>query len=124
MSMTEPEVLSLRGTSYIRQDLVLHDLTGGILVRGDGSLEVRSVFDELDFWGAVDRDRLANLPSDPVEALEQMARSCEPHEVFWLQFADDGSTIRKWSRLPFDGARACRVGMPKRGGVCQTGANT
>jgi len=32
-----------------------------------------------------------------------------PHEVFWIQFSDCGQHIRQWSRLPFEGARKCRV---------------
>lgn len=45
------------------------------------------------------------------ELLVEIERACEPHEVFWMQMADDGESIRRWSRTPFEGARQCRVAL-------------
>lgn len=69
---------------------------------------------EMSFWAIVDRDGLTGLPSDMWVALETLvsrAAANEPHEVFYVQFAEGvhGEHIRKWSRSPFEGARMARV---------------
>lgn len=45
------------------------------------------------------------------EAIADDAEASETHELFWVQLADDGSAIRKWSRSPFSGARKCRASL-------------
>jgi len=100
-----PVVVRLRGIDYIQRDYVCHHVAGG----EDVFEFAEPVFDETEFWSAIDRDGLGNVPSEPIAALRYMTEACEPHEVFYMQLAKDGSSIRRWSRSPFDGARKCRV---------------
>jgi hypothetical protein len=55
--------------------------------------------------------RLETLGIQVEAADKAFEAACEPHEVFYVQFADGthGESIRRWSRTPFEGARLCRV---------------
>lgn len=55
------------------------------------------------------RHRNADFILEAANAYHNLAEQSEPHEVFWMQPADDGQSIRKWSRTPFEGGRKCRV---------------
>lgn len=53
-----------------------------------------------------------SLVEDALLQVEDADKVSDPHEVFYMQLADDGEAIRKWSRAPFVGGRKCRVALP------------